>query len=155
MANPPWKLLGGILGASLFVAITAYIICKYALQSWPRPISAVSKTVLLCLLFITITLALFYNTFWALIFLTLPAWIWALVERQETFGKRVCNGILILAAGIPCFTVMWMFASQRGMGWNFIWYEVLAITTGLFSTAAYFLSAVMITIGIRFVAIQK
>lgn len=155
IANPPWKLLGGIFGASLFVAIAAYIICKYALQGWPKPVSAVSKAALLYLLFITVALALFYNTFWALIFLTLPAWIWAFVVKAETFDKRIRNSILILAAVIPYFAVLWLFASQRGMGWNFLWYQVLAIATGLFSPTAYFLSAAMITIGIRFLAIQK
>jgi hypothetical protein len=155
MANPPWALLGGVLGASLFVAVAAYIICKYALQGWPKPLSAISKMVLLSLLFITVTLALFYNTFWALIFLTLPAWIWAFVESRETLGKRIRNGMLILAAAIPYFSVMWLFASQRGLGWNFLWYQVLAISNGLFSPAAYFLGALTITIGIRFFAIQK
>jgi hypothetical protein len=155
MANPPWKLLGGILGSALFIAIAVYIICKYALQSWPKPAFAVSKTVLLCLLSISVAFALSYNSFWALIFLTLPAWIWAIVDSQGTFSKRFRNQVIILAAGIPYCAFLWLFADQRGMGWSFLWYQVLALTTGLFSPTAYFLSVAAIAIGIRFLVIQN
>jgi hypothetical protein len=151
LANPPWQLLGGMLGVALFVAVTAYIICKYALQGWPKPVCAVSKTVLLCFLFVTTAMALAYNSFWAWIFLALPSWIWAIVS----FRKRLLNILLIIAAGIPACLVLGLFATDRGMCWNFVWYQVLALTTGLFSPTAYFLSAAMITLGIRFLVIQK
>jgi hypothetical protein len=154
LENPQWSLLGGILGAVLFVAIVCFIVTRYALLSWPKPEFHSSKLTLLGLLTITAGLALFYNSYWATAYLILPAWIWALVGCRKGWGRRIGNICWILAAGIPGYVFLWIYASRLQLKWNFIWYQVLAIHTGLFSTWGYLLSVAAIAIGIRFLAIQ-
>jgi hypothetical protein len=87
--------------------------------------------------------------------LLLPAWVWALVGWDRALSKRMRNWIWLLAAGIPYYAALWVYASRLEMGCNFIWYQVLALSTGMFSTAGYFLAAVAIALGIRFLAIQS
>jgi hypothetical protein len=155
LENPLWGgLPGGIIGAPLFVAIVFFVVVKYALLSWPKPEFHSSKLTLLGLMIITVALALCYNSYWATAYLILPTWIWALVGHQQTWKKRIRNGIWILAAGIPYYASLWMYASKLQMRWNFIWYQILALNTGLFSAQGYFLSIAVISIGIRFGVIQ-
>jgi hypothetical protein len=155
LENPLWGgLPGGIIGAALFVAIVCFVVVKYALLSWPKPEFHSSKLTLLGLMTITAALALCYNSYWATAYLMLPAWIWALVGNHHTWEKRLRNSLWILAAGIPYYASLWMYASRQQMSWNFIWYQVLALSTGLFSARGYFLGIAVISIGIRFLAIQ-
>jgi hypothetical protein len=65
------------------------------------------------------------------------------------------NRILIAAAAIPYFGLVWVCSSRLDLGWDFVWYQVLALSTGLFTKAAYFLATGIIAIGIRFLAIQS
>lgn len=152
--NPPWKLLGGIFGATLFIAVAAYIICKYALRDWPKPDYAAAKTMLLGLTCILAALALVYNSFWAVLFLAVPAWIWPMINSAQTGRRKFRNACWLLVPAIPCLLAAGLMASQMGMHWNIGWYYVLAISTRLFSPAAYFLGAAAIALGIRFLAIQ-
>ncbi len=64
------------------------------------------------------------------------------------------NGIYLLAAAIPYIAALWIYVSRLGMGRNIIWYQVLALSTGMFFTAGFFLWAAAIALGIRFLAIQ-
>jgi hypothetical protein len=156
LENPLWGgLPGGIIGAAIFVAIVCFVITKYALLSWPKPEFHSSKLTLLGLMMITVALALYYNSYWATAYLIFPAWIWALVGSQHTWKKRIRNGLWILAAGIPYYAFLWMYACRLQMSWNFIWYQILALSTGLFSAQGYLLGIAVITIGIRFLAIQS
>jgi hypothetical protein len=154
LENPPWGLIGGILGAALFVAIVCFIVTKYALLSWPKPEFHASKLTLLGLMIITVALALCYNSYWATVYLALPAWIWALVGSHQAWMKRIRNRLWILEAGIPYYAFLWIYARKLQMSWNFIWYQVLALSTGLFSAQGYLLGIAAISIGIRFLAIQ-
>jgi hypothetical protein len=154
LANPPWGLVGGIFGAALFVAFVCFVVIKYILLGWPKPDFHSSKLTLLGLMTFTIALALCYNSYWAAAFLLLPAWIWSLAGCPRTWGNRIRNGIWILAAGIPYYAILWMVADRLQLSWNFAWYHVLALATGLFSAQGYLLGIAIISIGIRFLAIQ-
>jgi hypothetical protein len=154
IANPQWGLLTGIFGAALFVAVVCYAIAKYALQGRPKPAFIDSKAVLLSLMTIIVALALLYNSYWATSFLLLPAWIWTWMGGKASWGKRIGNAVLVAAAGVPCCFVLGMYASKLQLGWNFIWYQVLALSSGLFSAQGYLLGVAALSIGIRFLAIQ-
>jgi hypothetical protein len=155
LENPAWGVLAGIFGAALFVAAVCYVIVKFSFRSLPKPDFHVSKLVLLALLLIGIVLSFFYNPYWASLFFTLPAWIWALAGRGQALSTRILNRVLILAAGIVYCAVLWIYASRLGMSWNFVWYQVLALSNGLFTKTGYFLATAIIAIGIRFLAIQS
>jgi hypothetical protein len=155
LENPPWGLLWGVFGAALGVAAVCYLVARYSFRSLPRPEFYISKPVLLGLMLIVVGMGLAHNPYWALIFLLLPAWIWAFAGCSQTVRQRLGNWVWILAAGIPYYAALWMYASRLGMSWNFIWYQVLALNTGMFTAAGYFLGAAAIALGIRFLAIQN
>jgi len=155
LESPAWSVLAAVFGTALFAAIVFYIIAKFSFRSMPKPDFHVSKLVLLILLTAGVTIALFYNLYWASIFLTLPAWIWALTGQKSNPGARMLNRILIVAAGIVYFAALLLYGSRLGMGWNFAWYHVLALSNGLFTQTAFFLATAFIAIGIRFLAIQS
>jgi hypothetical protein len=154
LLNPPWNVLGIILGASLFLAAFFYIIGRYSVRELPKPDFYVSKLVLLALLLITAALALLRNSYWATAFLLLPAWIWALVGWSGTQSGRIRNVIWIIFAGIPYYAALWIYSARLDLGWDFIWYQVLALNSGLFSASGFMLSAVIFALGIRFLVIQ-
>jgi len=154
LLNPPWNVLGIILGAALILGIFFYIIGKYSIRELPKPDFYVSKLVLLVLLLITIALALLRNSYWATAFLLLPAWIWALVGCGRTQTERIRNGVCILFAGIPYYAALWIYSSRLDMGWSFIWYQVLALNSGLFAAPSFILGTVAVVLGIRFLILQ-
>jgi hypothetical protein len=155
LESPAWGVLAGIFGAALFAAIVCYVIAKYSSRDLPKPDFQVSRLMLLALLGIVVALSLAYNSYWASLFLILPAWIWPLAGRTRSAGIQTMNRSLILASGIVYYAVLWSFASGLSMGWNFIWYQVLALANGLFTRSAFFLATAVIAIGIRFLAIQS
>jgi hypothetical protein len=99
-------------------------------------------------------LAYLKNSYWATAFLLLPAWIWALVGHAYTRTEQVRNGLLILAAGIPYYAALAFYSGRLELGWNFIWYQVLAFSSGLFATSSCFMGIAAVVIGIRFLVIQ-
>jgi hypothetical protein len=155
LENPAWGVLAGIFGIALFVAAVCYVIAKFSFGNLPKPDFHVSKLVLLALLLIGVALSFFYNSYWASLFFVLPAWIWSLARRGPTSGARLLNRALILASGIVYYYVLWIYASRLNMSWNFVWYQVLAFSNGLFTTQAYFLATAVAAIGVRFLAIQS
>ena len=150
----PWGVLAWIFGISFFAAAVSCIIFICSFWSSPKPDFNVSKLVLLALLLIGVGIALAYNAYWATIFLVLPAWIWALAGCKRNPGGRMANSILIVSAGIPYYAALAVSASRLNMGWNFVWYQVLALGNGLFTKTAYLLASAIIAVGIRFLAIQ-
>jgi hypothetical protein len=154
LANPPWNVIGIIFGAALILGIVFYIIGKYAIRELPKPDFNVSKLLLLGLMLLIVILALWYNSYWAVAFLLVPAWIWALIDGGQTIGKRLRNGIYILAAGIPYYAALWIYSARLEMRWNIIWYQVISLSTGLFSPAAFYLGTAILALGIRFLVIQ-
>jgi alkaline phosphatase isozyme conversion protein len=154
LQSPPWGILSGIFGSSLFVGIICYVVAKFSLRNLPKPEFEVSKLILLGMMLITVALALIYNSYWAAAFLLFPSWIWATIGCARHAAKRVFYWILIAAAGIPGVVALGVLASRLQLTWNFVWYQILALNTGLFSAAAYFLGTVVLALGIRFLAIQ-
>ena len=154
LQNPPWVILGTILGTAIFAAAVCFLIAYFSFRSLPKPDFHVSKTVLLALLLIGVVYALMYNLYWASLFLVLPAWIWALAGGSGMPASRALNRLLILAAGIAGYAALWIIASRLDAGWNFAWHLTLALSNGLFTQTAYFLATAVIAIGIRFLAIQ-
>jgi hypothetical protein len=155
LQNPAWGILAGIFGTALFAAAVCYIIAKFSFRDLPRPDFRISKLVLLTLLLVIVVLSLFHNPYWTSLFFALPAWVWAFAGHSQALGARMWNRILILAAGVVYYAVLWIYASRTGMNWNFVWYQVLALSTGLFAKSAYILATGIIAIGIRFLAIQS
>jgi hypothetical protein len=154
LENPRWGLLSAIFGTAVFVAAVCYIIERYTFRNSPKPQFHASKLVLLGILLILVVLALLNNSYWASAFFVLPAWIWPLAGCGRSFFRKIGNGIWIFAAGVVYYAALWMFASRLELGWNFLWYQVLALSTGLFSATGYLLGAAIIALGIRFLTIQ-
>ena len=155
LENAPGGVLGGIFGTALFVAIVCYVIAKFSFRKQPEPDFRVSKLVLLGFLIITAASALAYNSYWASAFLLLPAWIWALAGAGGRLTERVKNWIWIAAAGIPYCLALWILPPEPGIAWNSVWYQVLALSNGLFTSGGYFLGAAAAALGVRFLAIQN
>jgi hypothetical protein len=152
--NPSWGIVWAIVGTALFVAVICWLIGRFGLKSWPTPCYDSSKLVLLGLMLIMVFFAIRHNSYWAMTFLLLPAWMWTVVGSAQTPGRRSINRILILAAAAPGLIGLSWFASSLGLQLNYVWYHILALTTGLFSTTGYFIGAAAVAIGIRWIAIQ-
>jgi hypothetical protein len=153
LESVPWGILAAILGTALFAAACSYSLAKFSFQDMPKPEFRTSKAVLLALLLIGTLLGLFYNPYWATFFFVLPAWTWAMADPGKT--PVLCLRIMILWTGITYYAALLIYASRLDLGWNFIWYQVIALSNGLFSNAAYFLATTVIAIGIRFLVIQS
>jgi len=154
LKNPSLGILGGILGTAFIIAALCVVFYMYAFRSYPKQDFNVSKPILLCLLLITVVLALLHNPYWAVTFLSLPCWIWILVGHSGHSNKRILHWTWILVAGLPCCAVLWLLAPRFGMSLNLIWYQVLALNTGLFSAPGFFLGTAAAALGIRFMVIQ-
>lgn len=154
LENPSWGVLAAILGAGLIAAVICYFAVRFSNRGMPRPDFHVSKLVLLGLMAILAAFALRYNSYWAAIFLVLPAWIWVLAGYGRNIRERVIIAFGIVAAGIPYYLFLWIYASRLQVGWKLIWYQVLALNTGTFTIAGYFLGVAAAALGIRFLVIQ-
>jgi hypothetical protein len=154
LENPSWGILGGIFGTAFIIAVLCVLYYMFGFRSYPKQVFNISKPVLLCLLLVTAILALLYNSYWAVTFLSLPCWIWGLVGHSRHSNQRIFHWIWILAAGLPSFAVLWLLAPRFGIGLNLIWHQTLALSSGLFSAPGYFLGAAATAIGIRFMVIQ-
>ncbi len=155
LESPAWGVIASIFGTALFAGVICFIIAIFSFRSLPKPDFHVSKLTLLTLLLLGTVFSFLYNPYWASLFFALPAWVWALTGYRQASGRRMLNRILIVAAGIVYYAVLLIYASRLGMGWNFVWYQILALSNGLFAEPAYFLATAIIAIGIRFVAIQS
>jgi hypothetical protein len=154
LLNPPWNILGSISATAILVAVVCYAVGRFAVRSLPKPDFVASKLILLGVLLLVAVVALIYNSFWATTFLLLPTWVWALVERGGSLRQRLGNAAIILAAGIPSFVILWLYFDQFELGWSFVWYQVLAMSSGLFTTTGCYLGIAGIVLGTRFLVIQ-
>ncbi|MBN2241578.1 MAG: M28 family peptidase [Acidobacteria bacterium] len=154
LCSPSWGPVAGIAGIAAVVAGLCILFYMYPLRDHPKPDFNVSKPVLICVMLIAAVLALFHNSYWAVSFLTLPCWIWGLTGPGDGWNKRLRHWAWIAAAGIPYFIVPWFLAARNGIDTSLVWYQVLALNTGLFSAAGYFLAAATAALGIRFLTIQ-
>ena len=159
MQNPPWKVFAIIAAGVLFAAIAIFMIARYFLREWTKPDYRNSCAVLCSVLFVAVFLAVSNNPFWVAAFFTAPCVLWSMLQNGESgkpvFGKSILNISLIAAAAVPACIAFWWLASRLGFGWNFFWYQTLALTTGLFSPFAYFIGTAAIAVGIRFMVISQ
>jgi hypothetical protein len=155
LINPPWNIIGAIIGSALFVAVACFVIATYSLQNFTRPDFNAAKLILLFLSLIVVGTGLCYNSFWAMTFLLLPAWIWAMAGYGKTVMTRIGNKILIIASSLPYIALLLIYGSRLDLGWNFIWYQIIALSIGMFTLPAFFLGTSTAAIGIRFLALQS
>jgi len=152
--SPSWGVMGGIIGIAAIVAGLCILFYMFPFRESPKPDFNVSKPVLLGLTLIAVVLALFHNSYWAVTFLTLPCWVWGLTGPGRNRKKRLYHGILVAAAGLPYFIVPWFLAVSIRIDTDLVWYQALALNTGLFSAPGYFLAAAAVALGIRFLIVQ-
>jgi hypothetical protein len=154
LENPPWAVISG-LGVVLVLAATA---CFFGVRFLSRKLSApsflVSRSLTLTVVMATVVLGICYNSYWTVVFLSLPAWVWVLVERGRSFKPRLLNAVLVAAAGLPWFALTCYYPRFLDVGWRIVWYEILALSTGMFSPAAYFLTGMMVATGLRLAVLQ-
>ncbi len=155
LERPPAVALGILIGIPLVAAVVCFYTVRFTSRGMVRPDFFVSKLVLVAVLTVLVFLALLYNSYWAVTFLALPAWVWMLVGIGRGAGGRAANRIWIIAAGIPWVAVQVLYAKHLTMGWGIIWYQILALSTGMFTRTAFLLAAVAFSIGMRFLVIQS
>ena len=159
MQNPQWKVLAIIAVGTLFAAIAAWIIARYFLREWTKPDHGNSCVALWGVMAVTFFLAAVYNPFWAVVFFAAPAILWPMPKTvknaEDCAGRRIFDIACIVITAIPACLAFWWLASQLGFGWNFFWYQTLAMTTGLFSPWAYFMGTAVIAVGIRLIVITQ
>jgi hypothetical protein len=165
MFNPPWKVIVIIAGVVVFSAIAVWIVARYFLKEATKPDYLNSSAALWCLLAVTIFLSVGYNPFWAAVFFITPGVLWPMPQNgnnaESGAGKTnrsaipILETIRIIAAAVPACLAIWWLAGKLGFGWNFFWYQMLALTTGLFSPFAYFAGTAAIAVGIRFIVIRQ
>jgi hypothetical protein len=154
LSNPSWPLLAGIFTIVLTVAAGAYAGCRFLNRKMPRPDFFISKTILLALFAGVIATALIYNSYWAVLFLLLPAWVWSLAGISAGQGSSIANRLWIIAAGIPCYALLLYYSKALDVGWKALWYCVLSLSTGLFTLEGYILASATIALGIRLLSIS-
>jgi hypothetical protein len=155
LENPAVTPLATVLIIFALLAIACYFTARFAGRRPGDTDFFASKIVLMALLLATAVLGLLYNPYWAATFVFLPAWVWSLVEPGQGFGGRLANRLIVLVSGVVYFATTWAWASNLQLGWKILWYELLAIHTGLFRTEAYLLACLAFAVGIRFLAIQS
>jgi len=107
------------------------------------------------LLLLVILVSLQYNSFWALVFLALPALSWGMVPPGSGVGGRAANRIIILAGWVVAYAVIYGVAARFGIGWKVVWLGLLAMANGVFQSEGSLLVVATIVLGIRFLAIQS
>ncbi len=154
LESPPWVVVTG-LGVVLVVAVTAcFFGVRFLSRKLPAPSFLVSRSLTLTVLMATATLGICYNSYWAVAFLALPAWLWVLTDRGRSVKSRLLKAALVVSAGVPWFALMGWSSRFLDAGWRLVWYEILALSTGMFTPVAYFLTAMMVAIGLRLAALQ-
>jgi hypothetical protein len=48
-----------------------------------------------------------------------------------------------------------LYAVRLGLGWKLAWYEILALSTGMFTFTGFLLASAAIGLGLRFFVIQS
>ncbi len=155
LEHPHWGVLAGGVALAAAAAVALYFGLRYLTRSLPRPDFHLAKLILLALFLVVCLGALSYNAYWAASFVLLPAWFWAITGPGDSPGGRAANRIWIASAGIVYYLVSVDYAVRFGLGWKLVWYEVLALSTGMFSLTGYLLGALVCTLGIRFIVIQS
>jgi hypothetical protein len=155
LQHPAWGVVLGILITALAFAVGCWFLARFLNRKLSRADFYVSKSLLLVLLLIVIMMAFIYNSYWAVSFLLLPSLFWGMVGFSKGAGARAANRIIILAAGSLYVMVSCSFASRLGLGWKLFWYEMLALSSGMFNWQAFLLASATVALGLRFLMIQS
>ena len=155
LTNLSWLLLCALFTVGLIVGGTCYALFRFAAGKLAQADFYVSKTILLTVFACVIAAALVYNPYWAVLFLLLPAWIWGLVGMGKGYGGSAANALWIIAAGIPYYAVLVYYSSSLKLGGKAVWYNILCLSTGMFTLEGFLLAAATIAIGIRLLSIQS
>ena len=154
LENPPWEVISG-LGVVLALAATAcFFGVRFLSRKLPAPSFLVSQSLILTVVMATVVSGFCYNSYWTVVFLSLPAWVWVLVDRGRSVTSRLLKAVLVAAAGLPWFALTCYYSRILDVGWRIVWYEILALSTGMFSAAAYFLTGMMVATGLRLAVLQ-
>ena len=154
LENPLWAVIAGLGVVLLLAAITCFFGVRFLSRRLPAPGFSTSHLLTSTVLMAVIAVGICYNSYWAVTFLTLPAWIWVLTDRGRSMTHRLLKAALVVGAGLPWFALTAYYSRFMDVGWKMVWYEILALSTGMFSPAAYFLTGIMVAIGLRLVALQ-
>jgi hypothetical protein len=154
LESPVWPVVIGLGVVLLLTAIACFFGVRFLSRKLPVPDFSTSRMLTLGVLAVVVVLAMGYNSYWAVAFLSLPAWVWVLVEKGRCATSRLLKAALIPAAGLPWFALATHYSHFPGAGWPMIWFEILALSTGMFTLVAYFLAAMMVAIGLRLAALQ-
>jgi hypothetical protein len=155
LSNLAWILLCTLFIVGLIVSGICYALFRFTAVKLAQPDFYVSKTILLVVFVCVLAGALFYNPYWAVLFLLLPAWLWSLVGMGKGYGGSTANALWIIAAGVPYYAVLAFYSSSLKLGGKAIWYNVLCLSTGMFTLDGFLLSAATIAIGIRLLTTQS
>jgi hypothetical protein len=153
LENPAWLAVGIIAGFAAIIGISLHFGARYLLGPQKRSFGA-TKAVMMATLLAVVMLALIYDSYWAVAFLTLPAWIWGALGRGRSPATRIAGAIVVLLAGLALYAQA--IASERilAAGIDVLWYAVLGLSNGMLSWKGYLLSASTIVLGLRFLALQ-
>ena len=155
LEHPQPGALGAVLITFVLSAVGCFLLVRFLNRKLPRADFHVSKTVLLMILGAIAVCSLRYNPYWAVTFLVLPVWLWGLVGTGRGPGGRAANRMMVLAAGVLYYMISGAYASRLGLGWKLVWYEILALSTGMFHWQAFLLGSLAVATGVRFLAIQS
>jgi hypothetical protein len=152
--NPIWAAIIGLGVVLLLTSIVCFFGARILSRKLPAAGSSTSRMLTLTVLTAIVALGIIYNSYWAVAFLFLPAWVWVMAEQGRSATSRLLRGSFIVAAGLPWYALTVHYSHFLRAGWRMVWYEVLALSTGMFTPAAYFLTAMMVAAGIRLAALQ-
>jgi len=155
LQNPAWGVLAAILAAALAVGVGLHFLARYLTRGQPRSFAA-SRMISMAILLVVVVLALQYNPYWAATFLTFPALVWGAVGRGRSIGARLAGAAAILAAGFVFYAVA--ILSERSLavraGWDVVWYAALGLSNGMLQWQGFFLAALTLVLGLRFLSLQ-
>jgi hypothetical protein len=155
LSNRAWLLLAILFVMALIVGGICYALFRFAAGKIAQADFYASKIVLLAMLVCIIAAALRYNSYWAVLFLLFPAWIWSLVGIGKGHGGSWANRFWIVAAGIPYYAIAAFYISSLQLGWKALWYNVLSLSTGIFTLEGFLIATATIAVGLRLLAIQS
>lgn len=155
MESPDWRITAYVFLAGAAAVVLLYFLGRYLTRKVPRAPFYPVKLFLLLVLVLVVALSLAANSYWAVTFLWLPSLVWSLTGCAAAPGARAANRVLVLAAGIPALAALVATARAAGLGWNAVWFHLLALSTGLFRFSTYALATAAAALGIRFFFIQS
>jgi hypothetical protein len=154
LQDPSWGIVASLAVVLLLFGTACFFGARFLARKLQAPGSRSSRVLTLTAMIAVVVLAICYNSYWAVAFLSLPAWIWVLTGEGRSLASQTLNAVLIILAGLPWYAATVHYSHFLDIGWGMVWFEILALSTGIFSPAAYFLTAMMAAIGLRLAALQ-